>query len=197
MATPTESPETQPQGFQEEMEPQGFQVDALPPIGSGDPLEKQPFAGRHFSDAKITSGVLSGTRRGASGVGAEAARFNAGRGAAPGVYVYREGSVAEPQIASRKNEYRVVGDKSLLAVESPIWQRTFEAAMEQYSGDARAAINETEHTVRDIGYDGYFSEKSPGIVFLYGDQTIQPLGNETPFPSLTSSRSPRGNDLSE
>jgi hypothetical protein len=142
---------------------------------------KTPFSGVHYSKAPIKNGVISGEMRGASGVGAEKTRLNLGRGAAPGIYAYREGARPEPVVASgRGNVSRIKGDYALAEIENtPLWHDTIKVHTAEYKkqgfNDTQAfqmALNDAEHTIRDHGYDGYYSQYHPDSVFLFGDHPV-------------------------
>lgn len=148
------------------------------PEQSGPP--KKPFSGTHFSDAQIDGGVLHGSRRGSSPQAADAHRIHLGNGAPAGVYVYNDHSVGHPQITGRKNAYRVSGDKAIAQIESePIWMDTLKKSYQDGLAGGKdqqtaffSAINDSEHALRDAGYDGYTSSKQPHTTFLFGDQQI-------------------------
>lgn len=124
---------------------------------------KQPFSGMHFSDAKLEA--IDGSRRGTSGVGSESQRLRGGDGpdAPPGFYVYKAGTLAEPQIAARKNAYPVRGNFAFAdAATNPIYQ---DAA-------SQGGPNAGEHALQDAGYDGYHSSNHPGIHFIFGSHQL-------------------------
>lgn len=151
---------------------------------------KEPFQGRHFSD---TSGldVLSGARRGLSGLGAEAERLQLGRGAPGGVYAYAEGAAPEAQYIGRKGEYVVEGEKSLADLSigrksntfaDPQWEKVRQDAIRTATEGGRPieiarqeALNEVEHAVKDAGYDGYRGVN--GATFLFGDVPVRGLSD--------------------
>lgn len=147
--------------------------------GDGGP-PKQPFVGTHFSDSQITDGVLHGARRGSSPDSSDSHRLHVGRGAPGGVHVYTDGSAGHPHISRRKHAYKVAGHKAIARLEDePVWNDTltkaFKSALESGASETDAfnsAINEAEHALKDVGYDGYTSVKSPHQVFLFGDQPV-------------------------
>lgn len=158
----------------------------LDSLAAGEP-ERAPFIGRHFSATAIKNGILSGARRGASGVGQEKNRLTLGNGAEPGVYVYRTGAPGEPMITSRAHEYEVRGNKALANIdENPLWGQAFEGARQQAmdagvpEGEAFGiALNEAERAMKEEGYDGYFHPAYRNIVFMFGDQDAVPVGEKT------------------
>jgi hypothetical protein len=140
----------------------------------------EQFSGVHYSKQAVKNSVLSGDMRGSSGVGAEKSRLNLGNGAAPGVYFYREGSRPEAMIGPRENMSRVNGRYALAELEStPEWADKITEQTQAYKekgfNDTQAhlmAINDAEHHLRDIGYDGYYSGYHPNSVFLFGDHKV-------------------------
>jgi hypothetical protein len=125
---------------------------------------KQPFSGVHYSDAKLD--FIDGSRRGTSGVGQENSRLRGNDGDAPaGFYVYKAGTLAEPQLAARKNAYPVRGNFAFAdAATDPTYAEAYNTG----------GPNSAERALQDQGYDGYYSSKHPGIHFIFGSHQLAP-----------------------
>lgn len=146
-------------------------------------LPSEPFTGVHFSDAKLDT--IDGARRGASGVGAEAKRLRLGSStglgpdAPPGFHVYDANSLAEPQIATRKNAHPVSGRFAFGSTSSPQFQdayhNTHDLAKQSGADDETArglASNAGEHALFSAGYDGLHNPSQPSTRLIFGSHAL-------------------------
>lgn len=143
----------------------------------------EPFSGIHFSDAKLDT--IDGSRRGSSGVGAESGRVRLGSqtglgpDAPPGFHVYSANSLAEPQVAGRKNAHVVSGKFAFGSTASPEFLEAYEAARadaKAKGADDRTAhgigANAGEQALYGAGYDGVSNPSQPSTRLVFGSHTL-------------------------
>lgn len=134
--------------------------DATPP--------RQSFRGNHFSPAKIDK--IDGSRRGQSGIGAEAARLRAKPNAPAGFHVYADGSLPDKSLSEKIAAYPVEGKFSFASTADPVFQNAYR---QSFSGDHGSAVNAAETAVRDAGYDGYYNARQPDSRFVFGSYGVK------------------------
>lgn len=141
------------------------------------------FSGFHLSDSKLD--MIDGSRRGASGVGAEAKRVRLGSqtglgpDAPPGFHVYASDALADPQLAARKSAHPVSGRYAFGSTDSPEFQSAYQnahaAATDAGADDSTAhglAANSAEHAMYSAGYDGLHNPKHPSTRLIFGSHAL-------------------------
>ena len=156
----------------------------------------ETFSGIHYSHTKLD--FIDGGRRGSPSpdgklppAGAESARVRAGDAvgdsllnAPPGFYVYPEGSLPDPSIATRKHSSRVQGKLSFANIATePSWQNAIQEGTQTALAKglkpdqaSALALNHAENTIRDAGFDGYFNPNHPNTRFIFDSHEATPLG---------------------
>lgn len=145
---------------------------------------RAPFQGTHYSDAKLD--MIDGSRRGASGIGAEAQRLRLEPQAPAGFHVYKDGSLPDAAMAGKKFANRVQGNFSFATTDSDEFKGAYTSAFTEAlaQGKDRAvahgiALNTAEHSVRDAGFDGYYNARYPNSRFIFGSHALRGQNDQT------------------